>query len=55
LVRLWEVESGREVRSWLGDKTAVTLVAFSPDGRRIAWTGYGTNIMLAESSFLERR
>jgi WD40 repeat protein len=34
-VRLWEVESGREVRSFAGDTKWVNSVSFSPDGRYV--------------------
>lgn len=33
--RLWEVETGREVRSFAGHAGDVTAVAFSPDGRQV--------------------
>jgi WD40 repeat protein len=38
MVRLWDVESWRELRQFPGHKAAVTSVAISPDGRR-ALTG----------------
>ena len=39
-LRLWDVETGRQIRSFSGCQTSETLVAFSPDGRRIL-TGSG--------------
>jgi Tol biopolymer transport system component len=35
-VKLWEVATGREVRTLLGHKDFVWPVAFSPDGRQVA-------------------
>jgi sugar lactone lactonase YvrE len=34
-VKLWDVASGREIRSFLGHSSGVTSVAFSPDGKQI--------------------
>jgi mono/diheme cytochrome c family protein len=34
-LRLWDVQTGRELRRFEGHRAAVTAVAFSPDGRRI--------------------
>ena len=33
--RLWDVESGKELRRFEGDHASVTSVAFSPDGRKV--------------------
>jgi WD40 repeat protein len=35
-IKLWEVASGREVRTLSGHTNDVTSVAFSPDGRLLA-------------------
>ena len=35
-VRLWEVDSGQELRRFQGHIDYVRSVAFSPDGRRLA-------------------
>jgi WD40 repeat protein len=35
-VKLWEVSTGREVRSFLGHDLSVTSVEFSPDGKSLA-------------------
>jgi WD40 repeat protein len=34
-LRLWDTESGHEIRSFTGHQGGVTSVAFSPDGRRL--------------------
>jgi len=35
-VKLWDVNSGRELRSLEGHSRSVNAVAFSPDGRTLA-------------------
>jgi WD40 repeat protein len=35
-VRLWDVESGREVTAFRGHRSVVTSVAFLPGGRRLS-------------------
>ena len=35
MVRLWEIESGRELRRFAGHVNAIISVAFAPDGRRL--------------------
>ncbi len=37
-VRLWDVATGKETRSWR--QRTDSLVVFSRDGKRLAWTGY---------------
>jgi WD40 repeat protein len=39
LAKLWDVETGRELRSFVGHGGAVQSVAFSPDGRRVLTGG----------------
>jgi WD40 repeat protein len=34
-LRLWDAESGQEVRAFTGHQGRVTSVAFAPDGRRL--------------------
>ena len=35
-IKLWDVETGKELRTFYGHKQAVTCLAFSPDGKKIA-------------------
>jgi WD40 repeat protein len=44
LVRIWDVEAGREVRSLRGHEDHIVSVAFSPDGKQIASGGYDRSI-----------
>ena len=39
-MRLWDVDSGQEVRRFEGHTGQVLAVAFSPDGRLLAFAGY---------------
>ncbi len=39
VVRLWDLEKGRELRSFKGHQFSATCVAFSPDGRLVASGG----------------
>jgi WD40 repeat protein len=39
-VKLWDVDSGREMRTLPGDSFAVYSVAFSPDGRSVLSAGF---------------
>jgi WD40 repeat protein len=43
-VKLWDVASGREVRTLSGHARGVDSVAFSPDGRTLA-SGSGDNMV----------
>ena len=38
-VRLWDVASGQEIRAWSG--RVASRPVFSPDGKRLAWIGFG--------------
>ena len=48
--RLWDVDSGKELRQFKGHSDEVSSVAFSPDGKR-ALTGSGSD----ENSFTHKR
>jgi serine/threonine protein kinase len=56
-IRLWEVESGREVRQFLGHTSMVTGVAFAPDSRRLVSASRGGTICVwdVETGRLFRR
>src|ERR1700682_3890012 len=41
-IKLWEVKSGRLIRSFVGEKYASRLLAFSPDGTSLAAAGGDT-------------
>jgi WD40 repeat protein len=45
IILLWDVASGRELRSLTGNTTAVSPVVFSPDGRILASKGYDDNLI----------
>ena len=45
-VKLWEVSSGRLVRSFEGHKSFVHSIAFSPDGKTIASGSYDHTLKL---------
>ena len=41
LIALWDVKAGKELRRLHTEKDVLVSLAFSPDGRTLAWGGYG--------------
>jgi serine/threonine-protein kinase len=47
-IRWWDVESGRELRRYLGRLGMVSSIAFSSDGQRVVSSNYGGGVHLWE-------
>jgi WD40 repeat protein len=47
-IKLWEMEHGKEIRSYLGNNGAVSILAFSPDGKLLASVDDSYNLTLWE-------
>jgi WD40 repeat protein len=47
-IRLWELETGREVRTFVGAAGEVWGVTFSPDGHRLLSSGFDSKVRLWE-------
>src|SRR5688500_2375525 len=49
LVKIWNVEDGEEVRTLGGHEGAVTGLAYSPDGAKLAAGSWGTKLFTVET------
>jgi len=47
-IKLWEVSSGREIRTFLGHLNSVTTLVFDPTGKYIASGSYDKNVIVWE-------
>ena len=45
-VRLWDVESGKELKKYEGNSTSVSSVAFSPDGKKVVSGSHDQTVRL---------
>jgi WD40 repeat protein len=45
-VKLWDVETGKEIRSFSGHSSDVSSVAFSPDGKRVLSGSFDKTVKL---------
>jgi WD40 repeat protein len=45
-IRLWDLETGKEVRKWKGRGNDFTRVCFSPDGKRLLTSGLEGTIQI---------
>lgn len=49
-LRLWEVATGREVRTFVGHTEAITFAVFSPDGKQILSSSYDRTLKLWDAA-----
>jgi WD40 repeat protein len=54
-VRLWDVQSGKELPHLDGRDGWVVSLAFSPDGSKLLTGSYGGSVLIWDTSRLNRR
>ena len=47
-VRLWDVHTGKQLRTLKGHRNGVTSVAFSPDGKTLASSSWDGTVLLCD-------
>lgn len=44
IIRMWDVETGRQLQSFVGHSGEILSIAFSPDGKTVVSTGYDSTL-----------